>query len=122
MNEITFLVNELDIQGSNGMMIDEFNESMKTLGVSISTHPSNDEKIKFSVIKINFDTQKINQVLSRNAGRPVSVIDSYHTVSEIRKRLHTETAEEIAESLGISRSTLFRKLKKAEQNGYTILH
>lgn len=48
-------------------------------------------------------------------GRKKKKNRSYIKVEEIRKRMETENDDEIAESLRISRATLFRRLKNTEE-------
>ncbi len=48
-------------------------------------------------------------------GRTKKKNRSYIKVEEIRKRMETENDDEIAESLRISRATLFRRLKNTEE-------
>ena len=48
-------------------------------------------------------------------GRTKKKNHSYIKVEEIRKRMETENDDEIAESLRISRATLFRRLKNTEE-------
>jgi transcriptional regulator of acetoin/glycerol metabolism len=59
----------------------------------------------------------VKKRISRNAGRKIKYVYKETTVAEVRTRMHTEPAEQIAKDLGLSRSTLFRKLKYAEENG-----
>lgn len=64
---------------------------------------------------INCDTDEVKKKLSRNAGRPQKS-HSTISVSEVEERMAKgESAEDIASELGISRSTLFRRLKKAKE-------
>lgn len=70
---------------------------------------------EYNFLKINYDTENIKKIRSRGAGRPQKVIESV-LISDIKERMKLETAEEIASSLGLSRSTFFRKLKWAEEH------
>ena len=71
-----------------------------------------------TLLTIDYDPDVLNRKLKRNAGAKRKYISRSVPVAEIRSRMETETAEQIAKSLGISRPTLFRKLKYAEEWGY----
>ena len=62
----------------------------------------------------DYDISDIREKLGRGAGaKPKNLNDI--TAQDVRDRMASgETAEQIAKSLGITRSTLFRRLKKAE--------
>ena len=57
---------------------------------------------------IALDQESIKQYVTRGAGRPTKGL--YISAAEIREMLETRTAAEVAKELGISRSTLFRRL------------
>lgn len=64
---------------------------------------------------INCDTDEVKKKLSRNAGRRKKS-HSAILVSEIEERMAKgESADDIASELGISRSTLFRRLKESKE-------
>ena len=65
-------------------------------------------------IIFDYDISDIREKLGRGAGaKPKNLNDI--TAQDVRDRMASgETAEQIAKSLGITRSTLFRRLKKAE--------
>lgn len=94
-------------------------ESLEKLNTLLSRLNINFEfrKVKENhFLKINYDTDDVQRIFSRGAGRPQKFVPSAPTVAEIRERMKTETAEDVAKSLGLSRSTFFRKLKWAEEN------
>ena len=69
---------------------------------------------KYMVIR--YDRQEVYRKLHRSRGGNKKKMNrSYIKVEEVKKRMETENADEIAESLGISRATLFRRLKQAEE-------
>ena len=71
-------------------------------------------------INFKYDTEKVKN--QRGAGRPKYKYQYTVTVDEVRQRLNAgETAEQIAKDLGISRATLFRKLKYAEEKGFKFI-
>ena len=66
-------------------------------------------------LRIEYDESQLRRSMTRCAGANRKFTNRVVSRKEIEERLKTETAEEIAESLGVSRSTLFRKLKAARE-------
>ena len=73
----------------------------------------------YSKLTFVFDESELEQKRTRNAGIKVKYNDEAYdeTYGSVKLRLETETTESVARSLGMSRMTLYRKLKKAEQLG-----
>lgn len=83
---------------------------------SMSGHKSTDVSLV-----INYDMLEVYRKLNRSTGRKKKgIAPGVARVSKIKKEIEESTAEEVAQRLGISRSTLFRRLKKAEENGDNI--
>ena len=55
---------------------------------------------------------KAERALTRNAGRKKVVVSNNPTVGEVRKMMWLIGADETAAHFGVSRSTLFRRLKQ----------
>lgn len=96
-------------------IIDDINNDLGTLlnEISVSMTMQEDGNGEKS-IEIKYDTAKGRENWGRGAGpKPKDLNDI--TAQEVRNRMASgETAEQIAKSLGITRSTLFRRLKKAK--------
>lgn len=73
----------------------------------------------YSKLTFIFDESELEQRRTRNAGIKVKYKDEAYeeTYGSVKLRLETETHEAVAKSLGMSRMTLYRKLKKAEEMG-----
>ena len=73
----------------------------------------------YSKLTFVFDESEVKQKRTRNAGIKVKYSDCAYdeTYGSIMTRLESETHEVVAKSLGMSRMTLYRKLKKAEEMG-----
>jgi len=71
----------------------------------------------YSKLTFVYDETELEQRRTRNAGIKVTYNDEAYdeTYGSVKQRLETETTESVAKSLGMSRMTLYRKLKKAEQ-------
>lgn len=98
--------------------IKEINEILANVGVDIEIEDSPESYSKSKRLKINFDTLESKKIKARGAGRPRKRIEKLIKVEEICRRMENETASQIAEELGISRGTLYRKLKEAKKYGY----
>lgn len=88
---------------------------LEHIGIKCDIKDKEREYGNYSLI-LEWDTNDVQQKTTRNAGakrKHISLKD--RKVEDIRKRMETESAEEVAKSLGISRATLFRKLKEAEE-------
>lgn len=95
--------------------VSELNNILSQVGVSLELEEHRAENDIYTSLAIRYNPQKIKEKLKRNAGRKGSVITGDWTVGQIRERMKQgETAEDIAKELGVSRATLFRKLKEAE--------
>lgn len=69
-------------------------------------------------LHIQFDENEMQQKISRNAGKPrIKLRTGLVDLDMIKKRIKEETAENVAHDLGISRRTLFRRMKEAEEEG-----
>ena len=92
------------------------NEILNKVGVHIDRDNSD--------LQITLDMDAFTAHAKRNAGRKYIPLkkDGYlieYTVEEMRKMIKEKTAAEVAKELGISRRTLFRRLKEAKELGYT---
>lgn len=99
---------------ANNERLEELNQLLNSLGVKFETKESDN----FPLLAITYDPEKIRKKLSRGAGAKPKFMDRTVLVDDIKHRMENETADEIAKSLGVSRSTLFRKLKHAEEAGF----
>ena len=95
--------------------ISKINEVLSKIHMSLKIKNSTYEEKQLHHLVIEYDMNDVRKAITRNAGRIRKGTAFCVTPMEIRERMKTESAEEIAQSLGISRSTLFRKLKNAEE-------
>lgn len=69
-------------------------------------------------LHIHFDENEVQKKISRNAGKPrIKLKTGLVDLDIIKIRIKEETAESVAHDLGISRRTLFRRIKEAEEEG-----
>ena len=90
----------------------EINEMIECLGIVFvhDTTPGGE-----SILKIQFDTKKIEKCKKRGAGRPRNYRSSAFSYGDIyRWRSEGKTTKEIIETLECSRATYYRRLKEAK--------
>lgn len=75
---------------------------------------------KTSLLTIRIDSEKVKNKLNRNAGRKRRCTEKTYTLEEVKKMLKNLTAKEVAENLGLSRATLYRRLKDAEERSKSL--
>ena len=90
-------------------ILEEFREIVRSAGCSMHIMDSKDGR-QTLCLTINCETAKN----SRNAGRRKKLVTRDHwriTCGEVRKMIDEKGSEAAAEELGVSRATLFRRLK-----------
>lgn len=93
-----------DINNDLGKLLNEISVSM-----TIKEDGNGEKSIEFK-----YDTEQGRKDWGRRAGAKPKDLNNI-TAQEVRDRMASgETAEQIAKSLGITRSTLFRRLKKVK--------
>lgn len=103
--------------------VSELDGLLSQVGISLELEEHRTKSDVYTSLAISYNPQKIKEKLKRNAGRKGSIITGDWTVGQIRERMEQgEIAEDIAKELGVSRATLFRKLKEAEDHNYRKLH
>lgn len=94
--------------------VEKLNTILKPLGICVELK----ELDRTNILTFNYDTDVLMQKATRKAGAKRKHLNTWKvSVAEIRARMETESADDVAKSLGISRSTLFRRLKEADEFG-----
>ena len=116
MKEVySFLVRKMNDNQEEAMKL---SQALKAFGIQVkfedTSFMDDDDYSKLTFI---FDESEVEQKRTRNAGIKVKYNDEAYdeTYGSVKRRLETETSESVAKSLGMSRMTLYRKMKKAEQ-------
>ena len=115
MEVYSFLVRKMNRDAEEVMKL---SKALKPFGVNVkfeeTSFMDDDDYCKLTLV---FDENELEQKRTRNAGIKVKYNDEAYdeTYGSIKRRLKTETQEAVAKSLGMSRMTLYRKLKKAEE-------
>lgn len=91
--------------------INDLNEMLESLGIRVDP----------MALTVHMDTETFRRAKTRKAGRPYAILKengylAHLTKGEVKERMTEESAAEIAASLGISRRTLFRRLKEARND------
>ena len=76
-----------------------------------------DDDGKTKRVEINFDTRQFRKKTSRGAGAKQKYVGKAVPVVELRGRIDAEGAQAVADEIGVSRSTLFRRIKECENCG-----
>lgn len=72
--------------------------------------------LRDNILTIGSRQEEILRKTTRNAGRKKLELDESWDISEIEKKIAATNAETVAKELGISRATLFRRLRAAREN------
>lgn len=89
----------------------------KFFGVSIDVKNIISCNEKYMELVISFDSDRFEIFKNMSCGRFPVPIKRQFTVFEVRERIRQYTAAVVAKDLGISRATLFRRIKSAEDTG-----
>ena len=103
----------------NRKIVSELNEILEPMGCGIDIGELDgdpDKKLYYLHIKIS--TEAAADHSRRGAGRKRNMTKKLITVKEVRKMLEQRSADSVAEELGVSRSTLFRRLKDRDDEYY----
>ena len=73
---------------------------------------------EYEYLEIQCDQENVYKKVTRKAGRKKIFSQSYRTYSEVKEMMNKDSAENVAKELGVSRSTLFRRLKAHEELGF----
>lgn len=90
------------------------NTTLSAYGLTIDVVPEPDGEKR---VTINFDAQAFKQKSARGAGAKCKLIGRICSLNELRARIEDEGAQAVADGFGISRSTLFRRIKECENCG-----
>lgn len=90
-------------------------ELLKSVGIDSLAEESEADRECFLTLK--WDDCVVKKKTTRRAGQKRKPINEIVKVEEVRDRLKREKPEQVASSLGISKATLYRKLKRAEELG-----
>lgn len=102
------------LDDSNQQDINQIKNDLKSFGIDISvfTYPS--ASVTHHSLVISYDPAVIRKKATRNAGRKKNYLTNPErlTLGEVKELLKSQTAEEVAKRLGMSRATFFRHYKK----------
>lgn len=105
-------------------LISELNDLLVKMGcgkIEVEEHVDTHDNTYYPVLYIRFNAMAAAGYNRRDAGRrrkPLSGERLSYKVGEVKKMLEEKTADEVARDLGISRSTLFRRLKDRADDYY----
>ena len=117
MEVYSFLVRKMNHDYEDAMKLAD---ALKSFGINVKYEDTSfmDDQ-DYSKLTFIFDEAEVEQRRTRNAGIKIKYNEEAYeeTYGSVKKRLDSETLEAVSKSLGMSRMTLYRKLKKAEEMG-----
>ena len=100
----------LSVEPDN-MQLSKLNKRLEKVGMKIEyAEMQEKDGSVFRYAMITCNTEEFIKKTKRNAGKKQKKL--FLSTEEIRERMKTETSTELANELGINRSTLFRRLKQ----------
>lgn len=87
---------------------------LKPYGISVDVMERDGGNVSWKFLQIEYDLSEIKNKQTRGAGRKKIQLEKSYTVGEIREMKQRMTGDEMAKELGISRKTLYRRLKECE--------
>lgn len=92
--------------------VEALRKMLENVGIEIEKRETSGDHARFI---IKFDTTAFKKKMGRSAGRHEKYAFESLTLQEYKRRIAAgETAAMIADSLGLSRATLYRRVKAAE--------
>lgn len=99
---------------SGKKLVDDLAAVLRKIGIAVEVSEQENENGK-AWLTFGYDLENVERKFARGAGKKERYLNV--TPGEVRDRMAAgESAEAIAKDLGISRATLFRRLKNAEEN------
>lgn len=102
--------------------IEILNRLLRPSGAVASNHEKvypNNEKQHY--LKISYSKSDLKKNISRNAGPTRKTLSENVDIESVKKQIEEDGVESVAHNLGISRATLYRRLKEAKEQGYETL-
>ena len=98
--------------------VSELNAILQPMGGEVSLQKYNLTGTEWHVLSLRLCPKAAAEYSRRGAGRKMKEAKELVTVGMAREMLKERSAESIAAELGISRSTLFRRLKDLDDEAY----
>ena len=83
-------------------------------GIELEIDERNNGGLNWKTVHITYSPEEMQEKRSRGAGRKKIRMEEGYTVGQIRTMKASMKGEELAAALGISRKTLYRRLKEIE--------
>lgn len=102
--------------------IEILNRLLRPSGAIASDHEKiylNNEKQHY--LKISYSESDLKKNISRNAGSTRKTLTESQSLDSINSRIKEVGVESVANELGVSRATLYRRLKEAKEEGFEML-
>lgn len=117
MYEAALFVLDKNVNEHNKEEIEKIRDVLKSVGIEIKISEDQDRDYLYINVTNEFTEKK-----TRNAGRKNKSIKGWVKIEDVEKMISEKTADVVAKEFGIGRATLFRKLKKAKEEGDEYLY
>lgn len=81
----------------------------------------NDPLKQKTTVMVKYNECLIGKRMNQKVGHPTTAMSEEVDLKDLEKRIKERGAKAVAKDLGVSRATLFRKLKKARDSGSDIV-
>jgi len=94
----------------------DLNDLLNDFGIEFKYQHDDDINYNYKNLIINIDTKKLHRIKNRNAGRDKKLTDNFCRISDVLVMKETMSEQDILDTLKISRSTYYRRLKNIDEN------
>ena len=102
---------------NNESHVERLIELIKTTSATVSLKHL-DSNAEYEYLEITYDQEAVYKKVTRKAGRKKKFSQGYRTYAQVKEMMKTDSAENVAKELGVSRSTLFRRIKSHDKLGF----
>lgn len=117
----TIFINGVNLLERDLEMLEEINKCLFTYGLYISQHKSDVPGEERTCIAIDFDKEKYLEKNSRQAGARRRFTGEKINVADLEAEIAASSPDAVAKKFGISRATLYRRIKESKETDNVVL-
>ena len=95
-------------------VLKEINKCLGQYGLYIFQHQTDFRGEKRTIVTISFDKEKYRKKNGRQAGARRRLVGEKINVADLEADIASSSPDDVAEKYGISRATLYRRIKEAK--------